>query len=96
MMQATVYPSSTTRCGTPESLRRPSGRYSEALWGSIRRMVHVNFGEFPFYELQCIKENGSLGRRWRGLLQTSRQSRSISFSDEHQQAAYSHRRTEDL
>jgi hypothetical protein len=34
-------------------------------------MVHVNFGEFPFYELQCIKENGSLGRRWRGLLQTS-------------------------
>jgi len=60
MMQATVYPSSTIRCGTPESLRRPSGRYSEALWGSIRRMVHVNFGEFPFYELQCIKENGSL------------------------------------
>ena len=49
MMQATVYPFSTTRCGTPESLRRLSGRCSEALWSSICRMVHPNFGEFTFY-----------------------------------------------
>jgi hypothetical protein len=54
MTQATVNPSSTTRCGTPESLRRLSERYSETPWGSLSRMVHLNFGEFPFHALWCM------------------------------------------
>jgi hypothetical protein len=56
----------------------------------------MDLGEKPFHALRWIKENGYVGRRWRGLLRTPPLEPVDLILCEHRLAAYNHRRTEAL